>query len=47
MLINTDEGQSYSESQLKAMLEGVGVKDIQRLPFRGPTDSGILAGVMG
>jgi hypothetical protein len=47
MLINTEEGRSYSENEFKAMLHGVGVKEIHRLPFRGPTDSGILAGVAG
>jgi len=47
MLINTDEGRSYSENEFKAMLQDVGIKDIHRLPFRGPTDSGILAGVAG
>jgi hypothetical protein len=46
MLINTLEGQSYSEGQIIAMLKGAGVKQIRRLPFQGPNDSGIIAGVV-
>jgi hypothetical protein len=44
MLINTPEGRSYSESQIMSMLAGAGVKDMRRLPFQGPNDSGIIAG---
>ncbi len=44
MLLGTEGGQSYSEAQLKEMLETAGVKDIKRLPWQGPTESGILAG---
>jgi SAM-dependent methyltransferase len=47
MLVNTESGRSYSESQLKAMLEDVGAKEIRRLSFRGTNDSGIMAGVVG
>lgn len=46
MLINTTQGQSYSESQLVSMLAEAGVKEIERLSFRGPNDSGIIAGVI-
>lgn len=46
MLINTQEGRSYTEAQLKEMLENAGVKEIQRLAFRGPNDSGIVSGVV-
>jgi hypothetical protein len=46
MLINTPEGQSYSENQLCSMLAKAGVKEIERLPFRGPNDSGIIAGIV-
>jgi precorrin-6B methylase 2 len=46
MLVNTKEGQSYSESQIKGMLSKVGVKQIKRLPFQGPNDSGIICGVV-
>lgn len=44
MLQATEEGQSYSENQVRKMLEEAGVKDIQRLVYMGPTESGILQG---
>ena len=47
MLCGTSGGQSYSEQQLMDLLEEVGVGEIQRVPFRGPNDSGIIAGVVG
>jgi SAM-dependent methyltransferase len=46
MLINTEQGQSYSEGQLLSMLDRVGAKEIHRLSFRGPNDSGIIAGLV-
>jgi hypothetical protein len=46
MLINTPDGQSYSESQLVSMLSGASVKEIERVAFTGPNDSGIIAGVV-
>ena len=46
MLINTPEGQSYSEGQISSMLADAGVKNIQRLSFHGPNDSGIVAGTV-
>ena len=46
MLINTQHGQSYSESQITSMLAGAGVKEIHRITFRGPNDSGIISGVV-
>ena len=46
MLINTPQGQSFSESQITSMLARAGVKEIHRIPFRGPNDSGIIAGVV-
>ena len=45
MLLNTSSGQAYSEGQIQEMFEEAGLRDIKRLPFRGPTDSGIIAGV--
>ncbi len=42
MLVNTEEGQSYSESQIADMMAKAGLKDIRRLPFVGPTESGIM-----
>jgi hypothetical protein len=44
MLVNTLQGRSYSEKEVKDMLSGAGVKEVIRLPFTGPTDSGILCG---
>ena len=44
MLLGTDGGQSYSESQLMDMLSDAGVKDMKRLDFVGPTESGIISG---
>jgi len=46
MLINTPQGQSYSESQITSMLADAGVKEIHRIPFRGPNDSGIISGIV-
>ncbi len=46
MLVNTQDGQCYSESQIKGMLSKVGVKQIRRLPFQGPNDSGIICGIV-
>ena len=46
MLVNTEEGRSYSEGEVKDMLVQAGVHNIRRLPFRGPTDSGILSGTV-
>jgi SAM-dependent methyltransferase len=47
MLVNTEEGRAYSEGEIKDMLVKAGVRSIRRLPFRGPTDSGILSGTVG
>ncbi len=46
MLVGTPCGQSYSEAQLMDMLKGAGVKDLKRLDFKGPTESGIIEGVI-
>jgi len=46
MLMGTSYGQAYSEKQLSDMLTGAGVRDIRRLDFRGPNDSGIITGVV-
>lgn len=45
MYLGTPDGQSYSQSELVDMLAASGVKDIQRLSFQGPTQSGILCGI--
>ncbi len=44
MLLGTDSGQAYSRGEIRKMLEDAGISDIQRHPFRGPTDSGIIFG---
>jgi hypothetical protein len=46
MLLGTDAGQSYSEAQLTEMLTRAGVREIRRLPFQGPNDSGIIMGIV-
>jgi SAM-dependent methyltransferase len=44
MLVATQGGQTYSEDQLRHMLEQAGAAHIQRLDFTGPNDSGIMCG---
>jgi SAM-dependent methyltransferase len=44
MLLGTDGGRSYSESQLKEMLSAAGVKNIRRIWLKTPNDSGIIIG---
>lgn len=46
MLIGTSEGRSYTEKQLADMLEKAGVKEVKRLDFKGPTESGIICGIV-
>lgn len=46
MFIRTQQGQSYSEQQLVDMLTRQGIKNIVRLDFTGPTQSGILTGCL-
>ena len=46
MLINTPQGQSYSDDQIKNMLREVGLKHVKRIPFRGPNDAGIICGTV-
>ena len=46
MLLNTPSGRSYSEKQIMDMLSSVGVRDLRRVPFRGPNDSGIISGLV-
>ncbi|MDY0042036.1 MAG: methyltransferase [Desulforhabdus sp.] len=46
MLLGTATGQSYSERQITEMLTEAGVKEAHRLEFRGPNDSGIIAGTV-
>ena len=46
MLLGTDGGQSYSETQLRQMMEEAGVAQIRRIRFDSPNDSGILMGIV-
>ena len=46
MLVNTTQGQSYSETELRAMLETAGIREVKRLDFTGPNQSGIVYGVV-
>ncbi len=45
MLLGTDGGRAYSQSQLIGMLTSAGFTDVQRLAFTGPNDSGLIRGV--
>ena len=44
MLVNTEKGRAYSDSQIRGILEKSGLTNIRRLPFKGPNDSGIISG---
>jgi hypothetical protein len=46
MLLGTSSGESYSEEQIADMLNRAGVKDIRRIPFESPNDSGIMMGIV-
>lgn len=46
MLLGTENGQSYSEKQIKNMLADAGVKNMQRIPIQTPNDSGIISGIV-
>ena len=44
MLLGTDAGQSYSESELKRMMEQAGLSDVRRLALDLPNGVGIMVG---
>lgn len=46
MLLGTPSGQSYSEKQIKDMLSHAGVREIRRIFFESPNDSGIITGIV-
>jgi SAM-dependent methyltransferase len=46
MLVGTSSGQAYSQQQLIDMLARCGVKNIRRIFFESPNDSGIVAGIV-
>jgi hypothetical protein len=45
MFLHTEKGKSYTEAELNGMLAASGFKDIQRLPVRTPTQSGVIMGI--
>jgi hypothetical protein len=45
MLLGTPSGKAYSEEEVRDMLTSAGVREIRRLPFQGPNDSGLIAGI--
>jgi len=46
MLINTPQGQSYSEAQITTMLAEAGAKQVKRLAFQGSNGAGIICGTV-
>lgn len=44
MLVGTEGGKSYSEGEIIRMLADAGVRDVRRIPFQSPGDSGIILG---
>ncbi len=44
MLTGTPEGRSYVQQELVDMMTQAGLSDIQRSPYCGPTDAGIISG---
>ena len=45
MLVVTENGRAYSQSQISDMFENAGLVDVQRLDFKGPMDSGLIRAV--
>jgi SAM-dependent methyltransferase len=46
MLLGTPSGQSYSERQIRDMLSDANVREIRRIFFESPNDSGIITGIV-
>lgn len=46
MLINNPQGRSYSEEEIRAMMQKSGISDIKRYDFSSPNGSAILAGIV-
>jgi hypothetical protein len=44
-MLGTQEGRSYTQGEITEMMTSAGLKDVERLPFRAPNDSGIITGV--
>lgn len=47
MLTGTQEGRSYTEEEVREMMHQSGLDQIERLSYRGPSDSAIMRGVKG
>jgi hypothetical protein len=46
MLVGTEKGRSYSEGQVRAMMDAAGVGRIRRIDLPVPATSAILAGTV-
>jgi SAM-dependent methyltransferase len=46
MLLGTESGRSYTEREVLEMLAEAGVTALRRLPFKGPTESGLITGTV-
>lgn len=46
MLLGTPSGRSYSEKQIEDMLSDAGFREIRRIFFESPNDSGIITGIV-
>jgi SAM-dependent methyltransferase len=44
MLVATEGGRAYTQTELESMLRRAGVGDVRRLDVQGPNQSGVLAG---
>ncbi|TVM15998.1 SAM-dependent methyltransferase [Oceanidesulfovibrio indonesiensis] len=42
MLVRTQDGRSYSEAEVREMLEEAGLENVRRLDYDSPTESGVL-----
>jgi predicted O-methyltransferase YrrM len=48
MLINNEQGRSYSDKEMRRMMQRAGIGDIRRLEsYLGPNDSYVLCGTKG
>lgn len=45
MLVNTEDGRAYTEGEIASMLEAAGFGGIKRIPWSGPTESGLMTAV--
>ncbi|VBB42104.1 O-methyltransferase [uncultured Desulfatiglans sp.] len=44
MLVNTSEGRSYGQKEIRDIMADAGLGNIERLDFKGPNESGIMRG---